>query len=187
MGKDLFVTEIFTQLDPKQIVATEENLRYELLSAPEDSMKMEQLATLLYHKGDYKGAIKLYEKLVNSEEIARKYAFLGYLYFEKEDYQKAITYFEKALDIDPKNGFIYFLLGNSYSRTGNVIQAVTNYDFAIFLNLDIYKAHVNFAKKYENMGLLKKALKEYIIAYEIDPRNKEIKTKIESLKSQLEL
>ena len=74
MGKDLFVTEIFTQLDPKQIVATEENLRYELLSAPEDSMKMEQLATLLYHKGDYKGAIKLYEKLVNSEEIARKYA-----------------------------------------------------------------------------------------------------------------
>ena len=185
MGKDLFVTEIFTQLDPKQIVATEENLRYDLLSTPDDAKKMEQLATLLYHKGDYEGAIKLYEKVINSEEIARKYAFLGYLYFEKEDYQNAIIYFEKSLDIDPKNGFVYFLLGNSYSRTGKVIQAVTNYDFAIFLNLDIYKAHLNFAKKYENMGLISRALKEYIIAYEIDPRNKEIKKKIESLKAQL--
>ncbi len=185
MGKDLFTTEIFAQFDPEFLSSAEENLRYELLSNPKDNKKLEQLATLLYHKRDYDGAINLYLKIIDNDETARKYAFLGYLYFEKDDYQNAISYFEKSLDIDPKNAFVYFLLGNSYSRIGRVIHAVTNYDLAIFLNFDIYKAHVDFAQKYEQMGLFQRALKEYIIAYEIDPRNKEIKNKIESLKSQL--
>ena len=185
MGKDLFTTEIFAKFDLEFLTTTEENLRYELLSNPKDNKKLEQLATLLYHKGDYDGAINLYQKIINIDKTAKKYAFLGYLYFEKDDYQSAISCFEKSLDLDPKNAFVYFLLGNSYSRIGKVIDAVTNYDLAIFLNLDIYKAHIDFAQKYEQIGLLKRALKEYIIAYEIDPRNKEIKNKIESLKSRL--
>ena len=180
MGKDLFTTEIFAQFDPEFLSSAEENLRYELLSNPKDNKKLEQLATLLYHKRDYDGAINLYLKIIDNDETARKYAFLGYLYFEKDDYQNAISYFEKSLDIDPKNAFVYFLLGNSYSRIGRVIDAVTNYDLAIFLNFDIYKAHVDFAQKYEQMEkLFQKSLKRIYYAYKIDPRNKEIKNKIE--------
>ena len=54
--------------------------------------------------------------------------------------------------------------------------------FAIFLDLDIYKAHLDFAVKYEEMGREKRALKEYIAAYEIDPRDVKIKEKIDILK-----
>ena len=185
MTGKLFMDEIFTQMDSKKITTKEENLRVDLLNDPGNIKKMEELAILMYHKGDYDGAIALYQRILQLENVSNQYSFLGYLYFEKEEYEKAISFFEKSLDLNPNNAFVYFLLGNAYSRVGKVIQAVNNYDIAIFLDLDIYKAHVDFAKKYEAMGLLDRAIKEYTIAYEIDPRNKKIKTKIENLKDRL--
>ena len=185
MAKDLFEAKIFTYLDTVDILAKEEALRFELLYTPNDYEKLEELALLLYHKGDYEGAIKLYKKILKNQENAKQIAFLGYLYFEQERYHEAIQYFEKSLDKNPEDSFVYFLLGNAYSRTGNILEAVQNYDFAIFLNLDIYKAHLDFAKKYEKIGLKERAIHEYKIAYEIDPRDKEIKNRIEKLKSEL--
>lgn len=185
MAKDLFKAKIFTYLDTLDILAKEEALRFELLYTPNDYEKLEDLALLLYHKGDYDGAIKLYKKILNNQEDAKQIAFLGYLYFEQEKYHKAIQCFEDSLDINSEDPFVYFLLGNAYSRTGNIVEAVQNYDFAIFLDLDIYKAHLDFAEKYEKLGLKERAIYEYKIAYEIDPRNKEIKTRIENLKSEL--
>ena len=121
------------------------------------------------------------------EDKAESFAFLGHLYYENEEYLKAIRYFEKALDINPDVAFVHFLLGNAYSRAGKIMEAITSYDFAIFLDLDIYKAHIDFAEKYEKMGLLDRALKEYVIAYEIDPREKNIGEKIKKLKEKLEV
>ena len=121
------------------------------------------------------------------EDKAESFAFLGHLYYENEEYLKAIRYFEKALDINPDVAFVHFLLGNAYSRAGKIMEAITSYDFAIFLDLDIYKSHIDFAEKYEKMGLLDRALKEYVIAYEIDPREKNIGEKIKKLKEKLEV
>ena len=50
---------------------------------------------------------------------------------------------------------IFFLLGNAYSRAGKIMEAITSYDFAIFLDLDIYKAHIDFAEKYEKIQKIK--------------------------------
>ena len=66
------------------------------------------------------------------------------------------------------------------------MEAITSYDFAIFLDFDIYKAHIDFAEKYEKMGLLERALREYTVAYEIDPRDKKIGEKINTIKKSLE-
>jgi tetratricopeptide (TPR) repeat protein len=88
--------------------------------------------------------------------------------------------------MSPEEPFIYFLLGNAYSRLGKIKDAIKNYDFAIFLDFDIYTAHLDFAKKYEDMGRRRKALKEYVIAFEIDPRDIEIRDKIKNLKEELE-
>lgn len=185
MAKDLFKTEVFNNLEQLDLISKEETLRFELLTQPTNHEKLEELAILLYHKGDYESSIKLYKKIINFEKNAKKTAFLGYLYFEKEDYQNAINYFEKSLELNPDDSFVYFLLGNAYSRIGNILLAVQNYDFAISLNLDIYKAHLDFGKKYESIGLKERAIHEYITAYEIDPRNKDVKNKIEKLKSEL--
>ena len=111
--------------------------------------------------------------------------FLGYLNYELGNYTKSIQYFNMFLDNKPGDAFVYFLLGNAYSRAGKIVEAINSYDFAIFLDLDIYSAHLDFAKEYEFLGRNKKALNEYIAAYEIDPRDKEIKEKIKYLKEKI--
>lgn len=53
--------------------------------------------------------------------------------------------------------FVYFLLGNVYSRIGNIVEAIKCYDLAIFSEDDIYDIHIDFGKKYEEIGSLDRA------------------------------
>ncbi len=145
--------------------------------------KLKELAIIFHYVKEDDKAIAIYEKLIKLvPDDAELLAFLGYLHYEQDHIDEAIDYLNDSLDIDSSAAFVFFLLGNAYSRAGNIIEAVDAYDFAIFLDLDIYKAHLDFAVKYEEMGREKRALKEYIAAYEIDPRDVKIKEKIDILK-----
>lgn len=187
MEKNILKTEIFNQLDIEKLLKREEEIRILLLGNPNDLNLLRELAIILYHKGDYSKAIKVYKKVIKyKNDKAEGFVFLGHLFYENEEYLKAIKAFEKSLDIDPDVAFVHFLLGNAYSRAGRIMEAITSYDFAIFLDFDIYKAHIDFAEKYEKMGLLERALREYIVAYEIDPRDKKIGEKINTIKKSLE-
>lgn len=188
MKKDVLKTEIFAKFNIEELQKQEENLRMLLLENPNNVELLRELAILLYHKGDYESAIKIYKKIIEyKEDKAEGYAFLGQLYYENEEYDNSIEAFEKSLDINPDSAFVHFLLGNAHSRAGDIVSAIMSYDFAIFLDLDIYKAHLDFAEKYERMGLYERALKEYTIAYEIDPREKTIKDKIKKVKEKIEV
>ena len=187
MNQDILKTEIFNQIDIEVLLKKEEKVRVLLLEDSNDIALLRELAFILYHKGEYSNAIKIYRKIIDIREgTSEELAFLGQLYYENEEYLEAINAFEKSLDLDPDAAFVHFLLGNAYSRAGRVMEAITSYDFAIFLDLDIYRAHIDFAEKYEKMGLLERALKEYIVAYEIDPREKKIEKKIRKIKENLE-
>ena len=187
MEKNILKTEIFNQLDIEKLLKREEEIRILLLGNPNDLNLLRELAIILYHKGDYSKAIKVYKKVIEyNNDKAEGFAFLGHLFYENEEYLKAIKAFEKSLDIDPDVAFVHFLLGNAYSRVGRIMEAITSYDFAIFLDFDIYKAHIDFAEKYEKMGLLERALREYTVAYEIDPRDKKIGEKMNTIKKSLE-
>ncbi len=168
------------------LLLKEEEVRFSLLENPKDIKLLKELGAILYYSKRDEEAISIYKKLLELDKDNHNFmGFLGYLYYELEEYNKAIEYFNKALDESPDSPFIYFLLGNAYSRSGKIIEAIRSYDFAIFLDLDIYTAHLDFAKKYEEMGRIKRSLNEYIAAYEIDPRDKSIKVKIEELQGMI--
>lgn len=167
----------------KNLADREEEVRMELLEENNSVELLRELGAILYYSKRDEEAITIYRKLLELDKSNHNFmAFLGYLYYELEEHSTAIDYFNSALDEAPDSPFIYFLLGNAYSRSGMIIEAINSYDFAIFLDLDIYTAHLDFAKKYEEMGRRRRALKEYITAYEIDPRDKEIEAKINKLK-----
>ena len=88
-------------------------------------------------------------------------------------------------EIFKKYAFCIFFLGNVYSRIGNIVEAIKYYDLAIFSEDDIYDIHIDFGKKYEEIGNLDRALKEYKTAYEIDPRDKKILEKISELSKKM--
>ncbi len=170
----------------RDLTVREEEVRMELLEDSNNIELLRELGAILYYSRRDEEAITIFEKLLKLDEGNHNFmAFLGYLNYELENHVPAIDYFNRALDIAPDSPFIYFLLGNAYSRHGEIINAIKSFDFAIFLDLDIYTAHLDFAKKYEDMGRNKRALQEYITAYEIDPRNKDIEAKINELKEKI--
>lgn len=164
----------------------EAEIRIALLMDPENITYLKELGALIYYKKNCKRAKVIYKKLTELEpENGDNFAFLGFLDYELENYDEAIKSFHKAIELIKDPSFVCFLLGNAYSRTGKIMNAIKYYDLAIFNNLDIYNVHVEFAKKYEDMGRFKKALREYTAAYEIDPRDKEIKQKITEIKEKI--
>ncbi|MGL5001287.1 MAG: tetratricopeptide repeat protein [Cetobacterium sp.] len=170
----------------QELLKQEQEIRFELLTKSNDVENLEKLGTILFYKRDCEGALEIYEKLrALGKKDSDTIGFLGYLNYELGNYVTSIKYFNTFLDKKPNDAFVYFLIGNAYSRAGKIVEAINSYDFAIFLDLDIYSAHLDFAKEYEFLGRYKKAINEYITAYEIDPRDKSIKEKIKVLQDKL--
>ena len=148
------------------------------------SSTLEKNDAIIFEKENDK-AIEIYKKLVKLQPKNHEiWAFLGYLYYENEDFSKACENLEKALDLCPIEPFVLFLLGNIYSRKGEITKAVDCYEMAIFFDFDMYIAHIDFARKYEHMGRHKKALDEYKAAYDIDSRDEGLAEKIEYLENK---
>ena len=180
-------TEIFKKYNnTENIIEKEENIRLALLGEPEDINKLRELAALTYYRKNYRASISIYEKLIKlDKENGDNYAFLGFLHYELDEMEEAIKYFLKAISKIKNAPFVHFLLGNAYSRIGDIIEATKHYDLAIFSDIDIYSLHLDFAKKYEEMGREKRALREYRAAYEIDPRDRNVLDKIILLKQKI--
>ena len=60
MDKNILKAEIFNQLEMEDLLKKEESVRMTLLMNPNDIDMLSELAILLYHKGDYSSAIKIY-------------------------------------------------------------------------------------------------------------------------------
>lgn len=152
---------------------------------PNDIEALENIAAIYHALKRNDEAIKIYNKLVeldpNNHEIR---AYLGYLYYENDELQEAEENLNKALEMSALEPFVLFLLGNVYARKGKITEAVDCYDLSIFLDFDMYVAHIDFARKYEHMGRHKKALREYRAAYEIDSRDEGLIEKIKYIESK---
>jgi tetratricopeptide (TPR) repeat protein len=161
-------------------------LNNNLANNSEDINSLRELGVIYHYQKKDKDAINLYRKIIEIvPDNANVKAFLGYLHYELDELDDAIDYLNDSLDLDPGAPFVYFLLGNAYSRAGMIKEAIESYEFAIFLDFDMYTAHLDFAKKYEDMGRKEKSLKEYIAAYEIDSRDASIKEKIDILYKEI--
>lgn len=155
------------------------------LKSKKDIESQKQLASIYHAYKRNDEAIEIFEKLSeekpNDHEIM---AFLGYLYYENDILDLAKACLERALSLSSKEPFVLFLLGNICSRQGRILDACSYYDRAIFLDFDIITAHVDFGRKYEHMGRHEKAYKEYLAAYNLDPSDKDLKEKLDYVKSR---
>ena len=156
-----------------------------LMLNPDDTDALQNLASIYHALKENEKAIDIYEKLVKLKPENHEFkAFLGYLYYENEQLDKAEDNLSEALEISAVEPFVLFLLGNVYARKGKISEAVDCYDLALFLDFDIYVAHIDFARKYEHMGRHKKALREYKTAYEIDSRDEGLIEKIRYIENK---
>lgn len=171
----------------KEIEDVKDELKVNILLNPTDVESLKKLAGIYHAYSQNDIAIQIYEQLSkmtpNDHEIE---GYLGYLYYENGDLLEAEERLKNALYLSENEPFLLFLLGNIYSRRGKILDATKCYELAIFLDFDMYAAHIDFAKKYEHMGRHKKALAEYKAAYNIDSRDQTLIDKIDYLKNKIE-
>lgn len=152
---------------------------------PEDTEALQNLASIYHALKENEKAIEIYEKLVKFKPDNHEFrAFLGYLYYENEQLDKAEENLNEALELSAMEPFVLFLLGNVYARRGKISEAVDCYDLALFLDFDMYVAHIDFARKYEHMGRHRRTLREYRAAYEIDSRDEGLIEKIKYIENK---
>ena len=181
-------TLLFREIRYNDNIESELSKNEKELESSHDDVELLQNTAAIYHALRRNvEAIEIYKKIVNLRPNDHEMmAFLGYLYYENDELEEAEKHLNESLNLNPMEPFVLFLLGNIYSRKGDVMKAIDNYEFAIFLDFDIYTAHIDFARKYEHMGRHKRALEEYKAAYDIDSRDDALIDKMEYLAKKAE-
>ncbi|CAM3225341.1 tetratricopeptide repeat protein [Streptobacillus ratti] len=161
-------------------------LKSKIAKNPKDIDSLKKLAGVYHAYLENDKAIELYEELSkylpNDHEVE---GYLGYLYYENSNLNEAEERLKNALYLSEKEPFLLFLLGNVYSRKGMLREALDCFELAIFLDFDMYGAHIDFGRKYEHMGRHRRALKEFRAAYNIDSRDEELLKKIEHVENRI--
>jgi tetratricopeptide (TPR) repeat protein len=89
---------------------------------------------------------------------------------EKHDYDLAVACYGKAIQVDPKNGRIYYDRAIAYNAKGDHDKAISDYSEAIRFNPKLVEAYYNRATAYETKGDYDKAIANYDEAIRLNPK-----------------
>ncbi|AZR74087.1 hypothetical protein BBF96_12180 [Anoxybacter fermentans] len=107
------VEEAYYSLQRRDYSAFISALKKTVSSKPDDYNSTSALAHLLYQYGDYEGARKYFQQILQyhghlkTRGIAETYYYLGMIAVKENNKTKAIKYFEKAIEIEPEYGEAY--------------------------------------------------------------------------------
>jgi len=77
------------------------------------------------------------------------------IYIEEKNYDKAHDILVKLTEADPNNESIWFVLGVTYEKNNNIVEAENAYKKAIALKADYFDPYYNMAVIYYNRGIEK--------------------------------
>lgn len=80
---------------------------------------------------------------ISAQEAVQPLTQLADSAYNKDSYTQAIQLYKQALEENGRNAELYYNLGNAYYRTGNVAQAVINYERALRIDPSMKDARAN--------------------------------------------
>ena len=142
-------------------------------------------AKLCLRKGDFDGAIRLCDEIINSQETAipreiRADAFVvrGNAYQGKSDFDRAISDFDRAISdfdevikLNPRDADAFSSRGNAYQGKGDFDRAISNHDEAIKLDPKNAVAFNNRGNAYQEKGDIDRAISDFDEAIKLDPKD----------------
>lgn len=112
--------------------------------------------------GDYKRALRFYQKVINLDEDNDKvFNNMGKIYYYTNDLAQAEKNWERALGINPKNSVVNSNMGDLKDRQGKSKEAIEYYLRAIESDPTYLNATYNLAITYQKLGQYKEAIKYY--------------------------
>lgn len=141
--------------------------------------------------GDYRGAVEVYEKMVNiKDKDILPYLNMGDAYNSLKDYDKSGEMYEKVIEINPKWVNAYRQLYNLYKfglthKYDDRIEGILQSGLKISQDMggegysDFYAM---LGMYYKGKGNKEKAIENFNKALELDPDNGGVKSELEELK-----
>ena len=165
----------------------------EIRDTKDDWLKLADLYARINDLNNMGGAVlKAIEKDSTDSEAIYRYANVLY---DMQNYQDAIPYLEKAVELFPEDDIIVSNLVSAYQQTGQIAQAIENYEAIVKKDKNNINARLNLANMYlsaakdaEKEGKTKtassykqKATKEYNAVVKIDNTNGVVYTRLANL------
>ncbi|MCP2604795.1 GWxTD domain-containing protein [Candidatus Aminicenantes bacterium AH-873-B07] len=141
------------------------------------------LGSQWFNKGRLDKAEKYFEEAYNKKPESIDFALsLAKVYSLLKDYTKVIKILSPFKNNEKANFELYYLLGKAHQMLGEFNQAISIYDEAIsHFGINIHLLN-SLGECYSKVGNIEEALHSWKKSLEINPNQKEIKDKIESLK-----
>lgn len=99
----------------------------------------------LYQKGDFKGAVQIYESILNNgKESAEIYFNMGNSFYKLKDYASAILYYEKARMLSPGDEDINFNLSLANLKIVDKIEPAPQFFLNRWWDTMINQSSVDF-------------------------------------------
>lgn len=160
---------------------TESLFQNVLRSYPNSHVAHNNIAGILYRRGERQAAIDEYNISLSIRPNAAAYYNLGNIAVLDGDVSLAIGYFREALksnkyDLDAKVN-----LGSLLLRQGELEEAENYLEDASRINPKLPVAHFNLGILYEQMGRKKEAIDAFERVLELDPGDTEARRKLEAL------
>jgi tetratricopeptide (TPR) repeat protein len=145
------------------------------------------MADLMAQEGDFRGAEKIYLKLVTEHpEDATLYNRLGMVYLHEKNYTDAKEALEQALALSPENDTIYNNLGLLAFQQKQYTKALEYYDQSIKINNRIASRFVNLGLTYYMKKQYRKARDSYEQALILDPKEESYQDLLKQVEEKLE-
>ncbi|OPX36298.1 MAG: hypothetical protein B1H11_07700 [Desulfobacteraceae bacterium 4484_190.1] len=117
-------------------------------------------------------ALKEFKKTVElSPETPIAHYWLGMAYFYKKEFKKAIEKFQKVLEFEPENYHALAMIGKIFTFNKNKLDDAAKYlRKALSINPEFAEAHSDMAHVQAMRGNLSKAIAEFGVIFQGEPR-----------------
>lgn len=160
-----------------------------MATTKEQERALELIGEAMQHQmaRDFDEAIRLYKESIAIFPTADAHTFLGWAYSFKGRLNEAIAQCEIAIQLDPE-------FGNPYNDIGVYLMQQQRFDDAIpwlgrAKSATRYEPrhfpYINLGRIYLTKGMIQRALEEFAVALEFNPRDDELGQLIEELKNKL--
>ncbi len=155
------------------------HFRIATLESPQDKKVRHNFALCYFDLKDYKGAIKQYQKIIETWPTdPQAYFLLAKTYASEKRYDKTLEILSKAHRLQPDDVNDILGVGDVIFEQGNWAIAQQAYALALDTKKDQGLVYKKIGLAYKAMGDKVKALEEFRRSIEINPQDEEIKKEL---------
>ena len=110
-----------------------------------------------------------FETVTPNKNTFETYVQMGIASFTEKKYMRSVDMFTKAIELNSRNGVVFFHRGNSYLYLRQYEEAIVDFDMALQFERKVSQIYNSRGRSYLGKGDHKSAIRDFNSAIELDP------------------